>query len=111
MYGLFCSLSLFMLPRCSGCKFLSSTLLNLNFLPVKRQQRLHSFLRRRARNRFHFPDNWKIDGDYPPAGGQCNSFLGGIHRETQRRGERNGLTATSSVGQASRLSLTLDERP
>jgi hypothetical protein len=25
---------------------------------------------------FHFPNNWKIDGDYPPAGGQRNSFLG-----------------------------------
>jgi hypothetical protein len=22
-----------------------------------------------------FPNNWKIDGDYPPAGGQCNSYL------------------------------------
>jgi hypothetical protein len=27
-----------------------------------------------------FPNNWKMDGDYPPDGGQCNSFLGGIHR-------------------------------
>jgi hypothetical protein len=39
-------------------------------------------------NLFRFPNNWKIDGDYPPAGGQCNSFLEEIHRETQRRGER-----------------------
>jgi hypothetical protein len=23
-----------------------------------------------------FPNNWKIDGDYPPAGGQRNSFFG-----------------------------------
>jgi hypothetical protein len=22
-----------------------------------------------------FPNNWKIDGDYPPPGGQCNSFF------------------------------------
>jgi len=54
--------------------------LNLNFLPVKRQQRLHSFLSRRGRIvlqvLFCFPNNWKIDGDYPSAGGQRNSFLG-----------------------------------
>ena len=24
---------------------------------------------------FCFPNNWKINGDYPPPGGQCNSFL------------------------------------
>jgi hypothetical protein len=102
---------------CFAFKFLSSTLLNLDFLPVKRQQRLHSLLRRRARNRFHFPNNWKINGDYPPPVGQCNSFLGGIHRETLRRGERRELqrgfwtaVAERSGDTAFRLRVELPKR-
>jgi hypothetical protein len=35
-----------------------------------------------------FPNNWKIDGDYPPAGGQRNSFLAEFTALTQRRGWR-----------------------
>jgi hypothetical protein len=34
-----------------------------------------------------FPNNWKIDGDYPPAGGQCNSFLAEF--TGKRRGAEN----------------------
>jgi hypothetical protein len=34
-----------------------------------------------------FPNNWKIDGDYPPAGGQCNSFLAEFTEK--RRGAEN----------------------
>jgi hypothetical protein len=116
--------------------------LHLNFLLLTRQQRLHLFLRRRSRSRFHFPNHGEIDGDYPPVVSQRNSFFGGnncgnwsadlrigtsrlfpanlaeskfgapgcAHQETQRRAEHEILAAPNSVGQASRLSLTLDEQ-
>jgi hypothetical protein len=32
-----------------------------------------------------FPNNWKINGDYPPPGGQRNSFLGNSPKNAETR--------------------------
>ena len=34
---------------------------------------------------FRFPNNWKINGDYPPAGGECNSFWRSSSRNAEAR--------------------------
>jgi hypothetical protein len=48
-----------------------------------------------------FPNNWKFDGDYPPAGGQRNSFFAEF--TSKRRGATKvARTSKSAVSRVSK---------